>query len=263
MNKRYIALLLVLVLSLGMLTGCGGEKAPKETGKTEEGTTEEVKKEDSKLAEEQKFIFSDGSVVIGLNPILNTTGPDNGAHNIILETLVRKVAKEDGSVAYDPGVAEKWDISEDGKTYTFYIRDNAKWNDGVPVTANDFEYTFKKMATPEVGSTNAWLFDGVIENFAEALYNDGENPEYNKKPEEIGVKAVDEKTLEFKLARPFPSFIELLDGAKPIREDVYEKWGDQYGSSIDKVVTNGPFNITKWDQNTEMIFEKQGLLECR
>ena len=66
-----------------------------------------------------------------------------------------------------------------------------RWNE---VTANDFEFTFQKMATPSVAATNAWLFDGIIENFSEALYDQG------KKPEEIGVHAIDEDTLEIKLS---------------------------------------------------------------
>ena len=64
-----------------------------------------------------------------------------------------------------PAAAESWDISEDGLTYTFHMNKDAKWSDGTKVTANDFEFTFQKMATPSVAATNAWLFDGIIENF--------------------------------------------------------------------------------------------------
>jgi len=105
------------------------------------------------------------------------------------------------------------------------------------------------MATPKTGSTNAWLFDGVIKNFNEALYSDGN-------PEDIGVKAIDEKTVEFTLVKPYSYFLDLLTGAKPVRQDKYEEWGDSYGSSFDKVVMNGPFVIESWSQNVQMTLVK-------
>ena len=244
---------------MGVLAGCGGKDAeePAKPETTEDGeTTEETSEETEEMDAEQKFVFSDNSAVLGLNPLLNTTGPDNGAQDIILESLVKKVADEDGQQFLKPAVAESWDVSEDGKTYTFHIRENAKWHDGEPITADDFVFTFRTMATPATGSTNAWLFDGVIENFAEALYNDGETPEYDKQPEDIGVTAIDEKTVEFQLERPFSAFLQLLNGAKPVRQDKWEEWGETYGSSVDKVLMNGPFIATSWDQDVQMTYEK-------
>lgn len=188
--------------------------------------------------------------------MINTSGPDNGLHAIILETLVTDVADENGNAIIKPAAAKDWTISDDGTVYTFNIREDAVWNDGVPVTAHDFVYTFRKMATPSVGSTNAWLFDGVIVNFTESLYNDGKDPKYNKKPEDIGVKAINDKTVEFTLTKPYGYFLELLDGAKPVRQDKYEEWGSEYGSSFDKVVMNGPFVIESWNQNVQMTLVK-------
>lgn len=204
----------------------------------------------SAVAKEQVFHYSSASAVIGLNPIINTTAPDNGLHQIILETVVKNVADENNQSVIKPAAAKSWDVSEDGRVYTFYIRENSIWNDGVPVTAHDFVYTFRKMASPKSGSTNAWLFDGVIQNFEEAHYDKG------KTPEDIGVKAIDDKTLQFTLVKPFPYFLQLLDGAKPIRKDKYEEWGDAYGSSVDKIVTNGPFVVVDWNQNVKMTLKK-------
>ena len=107
------------------------------------------------------------------------------------------------------------------------------------------------MATPEVASTNAWLFDGIIENFTEAHYDEG------KSPEDIGVKAIDEKTVEFTLASPCGYFVQLLDRAKPVRQDKYEEWGEAYGSSVDKVLTNGIFKLDSWEPNVKMEFQKK------
>ncbi len=244
--KKVTALIIAVLLCLGFLTGCGKAKDVP-VGNDKKG---------EKLDKEQKYIFSSNSAVIGLNPLLNTTAPDNGAQRIILETLVSHVADENGNAVIEPAAAESWKVNDDGTIYTFKIRKNAKWNDGVPVTANDFVYTFRQMATPEVASTNAWLFDGVIVNFEEAHYNDGKDLKYNKKPEDIGVKAIDEKTVEFTLTKPYVYFLELLDGAKPVRQDKFEEWGEKYGSSKDKIVTNGPFKVESWDQNVQMTFVK-------
>ncbi len=255
-SLKNVSILLVIVLLLSVtLTGCKGKEEPA-VGEEDVEVPEEDVVEEDQIDEEQIFRFSSNSAVIGLNPMINTTAPDNGAQAIILETLVNDVADEDGNAVIKPAAAESWDISDDGLVYTFYIRENAVWNDGVPVTADDFVYTFRMMATPEVGSTNAWLFDDVIENFTEAHYNDGETPEYDKEPEDIGVKAIDEKTVEFTLTKPYGYFLDLLTGAKPVRQDKYEEWGEAYGSSMDKVVTNGPFVLESWEQNVQMTFIK-------
>ena len=253
-SRKIIALALALILSLGALAGCSNNSGTPST--SEPAKEGETKTEPEKNNVEQVFSYCERSVVVGLNPILNTTGPDNGLHHIILETLVTDVADENGNSTIKPAAAKDWTVSEDGTVYTFNIREDAVWNDGVPVKAQDFVYTYQMMATPSVGSTNAWLFDGIILNFGESLYNDGKDPKYNKKPEDIGVKAINDKTLEITLVKPCAYFLDLLDGAKPIRQDKYEEWGEAYGSSVDKVVTNGPFVVESWDQNTQMTLVK-------
>lgn len=270
MKKKATALLMSLVLGTAVLAGCsdGGSQATtagdSQAGQTQAGETQggetqggetqagDPTGETAEPSGEQVFRFSSGSVVMGLNPMLNTTGPDNGLHHIVMETLVSNVTDENGNAYIKPAAARDWTISDDGLVYTFNIREDAKWNDGNPVTAQDFEYTFRMMATPATASTNAWLFDGVILNFAQALYNDGTDPDFDKQPEDIGVKALDEKTLEITLEKPTAYFLDLLDGAKPVRQDKYEEFGEEYGSSADKVVTNGPFQVESWDMNVQM-----------
>lgn len=256
--KKVIILVIIFALCFGTLTGCGKkEDAPATTGDvTSTDNSNGSDKDGIQMDAEQVYKYSFNSDITGLNPMLNTTGPDNSIHNFILETLVSEVTDENNNAVIKPGVAKDWTISEDGTVYTFNIREDAVWSDGVPVTANDFLFTFRTMATPEVGSTNAWLFDGVIVNFGESLYNDGSNPKNNKKPEDIGVKAIDEKTIEFTLTKPYGYFLELLNGAKPIRQDKYEEWGEQYGSSLDKCLMNGRFTVESWDPNVQMTFVK-------
>lgn len=234
-RRKTVAMGLAVALAVSCLAGCGGgDKKASSDGKTE-----------------QVLNISNNSVVVGLNPLINTTAPDNKAFNMIYDPLVRDRTEEGNSDSIVPAAAESWDVSDDGLTYTFHMNKDAKWSDGSQVTANDFEFTFKQMATPSVAATNAWLFDGVIENFAEALYDNG------KTPDEIGVHAVDESTLEIKLVHPASYFLELVaQSAYPVNQAKYEELGSDYAVSEDKAVYNGPFKIESWSQNTEMVLVK-------
>lgn len=234
MKKRVLACLLAAVMTAGLLAGCGGDEKSGGGGSSE-----------------QVLNISTNSVVVGLNPLVNTTAPDNIAHNMIYDPLIRDRSAKDNTDEIVPAAAESWDVSEDGLTYTFHMNPDAKWSDGSKVTANDFEFTFKQMADPNTAATNAWLFDGVIVNFSEALYNNG------KTPDEIGVKAVDEETLEIQLVHPASYFLQLVAAsAYPVNQAKYEEYGSEYGTAPDKTVYNGPLKVTSWNQNTEMILEK-------
>ena len=221
-------------MTAGLLAGCGGGEKSGGGGSSE-----------------QVLNISTNSVVVGLNPLVNTSAPDNNAHNMIYDPLVRDRSAKDNTDEIVPAAAESWDVSEDGLTYTFHMNPDAKWSDGSKVTANDFEFTFKQMADPNTAATNAWLFDGVIVNFSEALYNNG------KTPDEIGVKALDEETLEIQLVHPASYFLQLVAGsAYPVNQAKYEEYGSEYGTAPDKTVYNGPLKVTSWNQNTEMVLEK-------
>lgn len=234
MKKRVLACLLAAVMTAGLLAGCGGDEKSGGGGSSE-----------------QVLNISTNSVVVGLNPLVNTTAPDNIAHNMIYDPLIRDRSAKDNTDEIVPAAAESWDVSEDGLTYTFHMNPDAKWSDGSKVTANDFEFTFKQMADPNTAATNAWLFDGVIVNFSEALYNNG------KTPDEIGVKALDEETLEIQLVHPASYFLQLVAGsAYPFNQAKYEEYGSEYGTAPDKTVYNGPLKVTSWNQNTEMVLEK-------
>ncbi|MEG0894311.1 MAG: peptide ABC transporter substrate-binding protein [Oscillospiraceae bacterium] len=266
--RKALAFLLSAAMSVCVFTGCGdkteNDGEQNSTGESTVSTGESQKEESNKelklVKEDQVYRFSSGSDVTGLNPITNTTQPDNGLQHLILETLVADVADENDVSTIKPCMAESWDISDDGKVYTFHIRQNAKWSDGVDFTADDIVYTYQVMANPESAATNAWYFDGVIENFKEAHYSGAENGDGTVNPEvapeEIGVKAIDAKTLEITLIKPTPYFLGLIALPKPIRKDLYEKYGSEYGSSVDKVATNGMFNLVKWDQDIQMDLEK-------
>jgi oligopeptide transport system substrate-binding protein len=131
--------------------------------------------------------------------------------------------------------------TDDGKKYTIELRDDAKWSNGDPVTANDFVYSWKRTVDPKTGSEYAYLFDG-FKNYS--AISKGEKP-----ASELGVKAVDDYTLEIDLEYPIPYLSSLL--AKPtfypLNEKYVEEKGKEYGTSSDNMIYNGPFVLEEWD----------------
>lgn len=138
------------------------------------------------------------------------------------------------------GQAESVDVSEDGLTYTFTLKDDIYWSNGDPVTANDFEFSYKRLVDPSAGTQTLQ----AIEILKNALpIKEGELD-----PDELGVTALDEKTLEIVLEYPADYFPKLLSSTRflPISEQYYNEVQDQYGSASDLIVVNGPFKIEDW-----------------
>lgn len=157
-----------------------------------------------------------------------------GGH--VLEGLVRVY---DGKV--QPGIAEKWEISPDALTYTFHLRD-AKWSDGVAITANDFYYSIMRLLDPKVAAGYAEVMGFYIKN-AEKYYK-GEITD----KAQVGVKVIDDKTLEIQLENPTGYFIRLLGFMcfLPAREDLVTKYGEAYAADPDKMVYDGPYIVKEW-----------------
>lgn len=142
-----------------------------------------------------------------------------------------------------PGIADgEPEISEDGKEYTFKIRENAKWSNGDPVTANDFVYSWRRAVNPEVASEYAYMFSGIIKNATEII-----NGKADK--EDLGVEAVDENTLKVTLEQPVEYFDSLLAFGTylPLNEKFVEEKGDKFGTNSENMLANGPFVLTDWD----------------
>ena len=140
-----------------------------------------------------------------------------------------------------PGMAESWECSEDGKIWTFKIRENAKWSNGDKLTAKDFEYSWKRTLEPETAA-----------GYASIMYDFVGGEEYNKSEatdsSSIGIKATDDYTLEVKLKRPITYFERLLAFPTfyPQNQKVVEAQGDKYGTTHDSIVYNGPFVLSDW-----------------
>ena len=161
----------------------------------------------------------------------------------------------EGLVVYDrnaeviPGVAESWEISEDGTTYTFTLRETARWSNGDPVTAEDFVYSFRRIMTPETGAKYANILYPIAN--AEAI-NKGEMA-----PEEMGVRAIDENTLEITLAQPTPYFLELLthQTGLPVHPASVEEHGSDFVRP-GNMVSNGAFTLEENILNDRIVLAK-------
>ena len=149
-----------------------------------------------------------------------------------------------------PGMAKKWDISPDGLTCTFQLREGAKWSDGSKVTARDFEYAWKRAIDPKTGSAWAFQFYG-IENAQKA--NEGKGA-----VSEVGVRAIDDVTLQVTLEKPQAYFLEML--AEPVfqpqKQSFVEAAGKGYGTAAAKTLANGPFKLADWQPERSMRLEK-------
>ena len=134
--------------------------------------------------------------------------------------------------------AEEPTVSADGLVYTFKLRD-AKWSDGTPVTAGDFVFTYRKLVDPK---------EGHVAQSADVFKNAKKIRSGELSTEELGVKAIDDKTLEITLENPAPYLPKLLTGSRflPQSEKVAKEKGEGYGSSADSIVTNGPFKLEGW-----------------
>jgi oligopeptide transport system substrate-binding protein len=190
-----------------------------------------------------------------LDPQLSTVANDYAALHALFEGLVTEDPVDLHPV---PGVAERWEISPDGLRYTFHLRTNAKWSNGEPVTADDFVASFKRILTPSLGAEYSYLFF-VIEQ-AEPFYK-GKLSDFAQ----VGVTALDARTLQIKLEHPAPSFLSMLTLAPfmPVPLKVIEK----LGASADRanpwtkpgnLVGNGAFTLKEPANDPAQIAELLG-----
>lgn len=238
MKKRHLTLaaMLIVVLMIGsMLTGCG----PKEQQTAATGGSPE------KAAEVQNTLTFTVASVPSIDPQISNSIPSANVIKGFGEGLIRSF---EGQIK--PGMAEKWDVSEDGLTYTFHLRD-AKWSDGSPVTAKDFEYGIIRLLDPKNAASYAFAAY-AIQNAAE--FNSGKITDASQ----VGVKAIDDKTLEIKIVNPTSYFVSTLDLScfYPAKKEFVEKNGADYAASADKILSNGPFVLKDWKHEQEIVLEK-------
>ncbi|MGL4731816.1 MAG: peptide ABC transporter substrate-binding protein [Clostridium sp.] len=246
-SKKLLAALLTVSLTTSMvLVGCGSENAKKnndETAKKEGQAGEATLDKDQYLnlllqAEPKTLDQSKSSDMYSSQVLTNVN-----------EALTRLTVDENGKSKIVPGGAESWEQSKDGLKWTFKLRD-MKWNDGKPVTIDDYIYGIQRTLDPKVASPYAFLLY-PIKN-AEAYVGE------KAKIEDLGVKKIDDKTLEFTLENPCSYFLDLtyFKVMQPQRKDIIEKHGDRYGTDANTMVFCGPFTVKEWIHNNKVEFEK-------
>lgn len=163
--------------------------------------------------------------------------------HIIMNVLEGLVSKDPKTLAPIPGVAEKWNISKDGKIYTFFLRKNAKWSNGDPITAPDFIYSWTRLLKPDTASEYA--YQGFYIKNGRA-FNEGKITD----AQQLGLKAVDPYTLVVQLENPTPFFLSLLfhHSLYPVHKSTVEKFGNRW-TRPENFVGNGAFVLKKWEIN--------------
>lgn len=246
MNRKWLLAILAILLAT-VLVACSTTG----DGEDEENNNEENNSEENESANEGD---SDDKKVLYLNNASEPTSFDppvgfNAVSWNSLNNLLEGLTRLDQSHQPQAAIAEDWDISDDGLEYTFYLREDANWSNGDPVTADDFVYAWRHLLDPETASSAAFL-GYFIEN-GEA-YNSGE-----ASAEDVGVEAVDEKTFKVTLESPTGFFLDLVANPAffPVNHQVAEENPDWHAEA-DTFVANGPFKLKSWTHDQEFVFEK-------
>lgn len=225
-NKTISFLMLMLFISL---TGCGSGES------------------NISLGNRTGILYwGNGTEPASLDPHIATGVPEHHIMSSVMEGLVLKDRK---SLEPRPGVAESWTISDDGRIYTFKLRDDARWSNGDPHIANDYVWSWWRALQPALGNQYAYMLF-PIKNAKR--YYDRETEDFG----DVGVKALDQRTLQVTLTNPTPYFLQLLDHYSlfPVHQATIEKFGsaDQRGtrwSYEGNLVSNGPFKLDEWKIN--------------
>lgn len=267
--KKVLALVLSAALVVSAFAGCGGKSSSSTTStesiaasESSAESTESTASGDStpaasgdataiftpKTVDAAKTIsLNAGMEPTGLNTLTSTYSIEFALFTHMYENLV--TLDDDDNTA--PGAAESWDYDEDTLTYTFHLRKDGVWTNGDPVTAKDFEFAWSQALNPDVASDYAY-FLYFIKN-AEKYFN-GEVTW-----DEVGVKVVDDYTLEVTMEQPTPYalFLFSFGTLAPINQRFYEAVGaDLYSTEAQYFCTNGPFALTEWSHNDKIVMQK-------
>lgn len=267
--KKVLALVLSAALVVSAFAGCGGNSSSS-TASTESSTASESSAESTEstasgdstpaASGDATAIFTpktvDAAKTISLNAGMEPTGLNTLTSTYSIEFALFKHMYENLVTLDDddntaPGAAESWDYDEDTLTYTFHLRKDGVWTNGDPVTAKDFEFAWSQALNPDVASDYAY-FLYFIKN-AEKYFN-GEVTW-----DEVGVKVVDDYTLEVTLEQPTPYalFLFSFGTLAPINQRFYEAVGaDLYSTEAQYFCTNGPFALTEWSHNDKIVMQK-------
>ena len=181
-----------------------------------------------------------------IDPQISTDIGGGTVNDLLMEGLTRK--GKNGT--FEPGLAKSWDKSADGLKWTFHLRDNLKWSNGDPITAQDFKNGWLRALKPETASEYAYM-----------LYPIKNAEKYNKKEgtaEEVGIKVIDDKTLEVELGTPVPYFDSLVafKTYMPLNQKFFDETKDSYFTESEKTISSGAYTMESWTHGSEIVFKK-------
>ena len=245
MKKRIIVAALAIAGAMA-LSGCGGSKS----GGAKSGDTTQT------AAGKKILTIQLGPDVESIDPALNSAV--DGANYILFAFDNLLKMDKDGKVV--PGLAEKYEVSDDQLTWTFHLRDGLKWSDGSALTADDFVYSWQRLVDPSVAAPYAQTVLGMVEGYDDAIGRpdaDG-NTTVDPDPTKLKVEAPDEKTLIVHMAKPTPYFDKLAAfvSLSPVKKDVVEANPDGWSIDPKTYISSGPFKLTGWEPGSYLMFEK-------
>lgn len=248
MNKKLVSLLLALTMTCTALVGCGGNEtadAPQTIDDIEAVAEEETEETTQAAAQELTFVLNNEPDTI--DPTITNNSFATPFIVNCFEGLV--TYNEAGEVV--PGNAETWSSNDDMTVYTFKLREGLKWSDGTPLTANDYVYSAFRVLDPATAGQYVNMISDYVVNGNE--YYAGEVT-----AEEVGIKALDDLTLEFTLSAPCPYFVDLVSMWVyfPVQQATVEANGDQWTTKADTYIGNGPFKVTEIKTGESYVLEK-------
>lgn len=252
--RKILAMVMALALLCATFTACGDTSGTSSSAGTSSTASDSG---DSSAAEEGETATGGSGGTLNmrntmeptsLNTLLATYAYDFTPINAMIECLYR----DDENDVPQPAGAETVDISDDKLVYTFHLREDATWSNGDPVVATDYEFAWQQALNPEVASDYAYMLY-FIHN-AEPYFN-GE-VEWS----EVGVKVIDDYTLEVTLDNPLPYATDLFafPTLAPINQKFYEEVGaDKYATDAEYFCCNGMYELTEWSHNSQIVFQKR------
>lgn len=234
--KKLIPIALAIVLAASLLTGC--KKTPATQPTVENKPTETSTPKGPK--ELKLYLYNPGL----LDPYYYNWG------GLILRMgAFETLTKLDANNKAVPGQAEKWDHNTDYTVWKFYLRKGLKWSDGTPLTAKDFEYAIKRTVDPKVFPGKGSSYNATV-----PIKNAVDSRSGKVDPSTVGVKALDDTTLEITMDTPYTMLDVALSElwACPVPKHVIDKVGQTDWTKVENIVTNGPFKVTAWEVNTKV-----------
>lgn len=256
--KKLLVLVLAMALIMSVFTGCGKDK--KET--EDVSSKESEKKVESKQTGDKVLRTTDMSIET-LNPHVCNTTHEFGVAGLVYGNLLDLIYDKDAeNEKFVPWHAAELPTTEDNKVWTFKLKDDIKWLDGTPINAKDYEYSYKMLLDPKLVNRNSYVFFDDIPVVNAEKYFKGE-----VEWDEVGIKALDDNTLQITLELPMPEIDVLLaftggGPTSPIHKELYEKGMNDdktetnYATSIDNTPCCGTYKLAEWVRDQYRIFEK-------